>query len=600
MALLRTIISHLRTAFAMDTRSLALARVWIALAILADLEQKSRFLQAFYTDQGLLPRSALATQFYQPYFFSLHMASGEAWFQIALFLFAALCALGLLLGYKTRLMTFVSWILLISLQARNLPILNAGDGILRLFLFWSMFLPMGAHWSVDRALTPDTPPPTRVTTVATVGWILQLVSIYWVTMALRQSPEWWEAGTAIYYALQLEQLTTVFGAWVAGQPLWFLQILTWTTVSLELGAPLLLLLPQKQGIFRLLGCLGGIALHLGIFLMMHIGVFPFIAMIGWVALFPPLLWDTLRTYLPYTKGQLTLWYDPDCGFCRKTVALLRTFLFLQADIRPASENAIIEKDMHEHNSWVVETDIGEKTFGWNGISTVLRHSPLLFWLAPLSAFSMVHRWGSALYRWIANHRYLLGRVTQYLTFRPQRWTPSITGSLTAFLCIVLTLIWNIQTLRVIEVPEPVEASVLALRLDQYWNMFAPFPLKEDGWYVVPGTLVDGTTIDLLHGDRTGPVSFAKPANLSTSFPTESWRKYFLNLWLPDYEQYRAFYAEYHCQRWNTRHEGDQRLKTLFIHYVKETTPPPEQRGSETQEQLTLWEWHCGGVEDKGA
>ena len=37
-----------------------------------------------------------------------------------------------------------------------------------------------------------------------------------------------------------------------------------------------------------------------------------------------------------------------------------------------------------------------------------------------------------------------------------------------------------------------------LRLEQYWNMFAPYPLRDDGWYVIDGTLSDGQKFDVFN------------------------------------------------------------------------------------------------------
>ena len=589
--------SFLGRMITMDIRSLALARVCLGIAILADLEQKNRFLSTFYSDEGILPRNAVATVFNQPYFYSLHMASGETWFQVILFLIAAILAILLIAGYKTRMVVVLSWFMLVSLQARNLVILNAGDGILRLLMFWAMFLPMGAAWSIDRALHTGAEPEKNVRSMGSLGWIIQVVAIYWVTVALRQSPEWLQEGSALYYALNLDQLTTSFGHWLSLQPLGLLQFLTWCAVFIEGGSPFFLLLPEKRGYARLFACLMGLSLHFGIFLMMHIGVFPFICMISWLGLLPGLFWDMLQKYVARrrTGADVTMYYDPNCNFCKKTVHLLRTFLSLQSTITPANENAQVHALMEKENSWVVVTPTG--TFlRWDAMIQVFAASPLFFWLAPLMAWKPLHALGMGVYRWVASHRKTMGTFTKPLEFREQRWRSNWIGKAVVTLGVVLTILWNAQVLRIVTpLPAPVEAATLILRLDQFWNMFAPFPLKEDGWYVVPGQLVDGTIIDLLHNRDTEGVSYDKPADLATSFPTESWRKYFLNLWLSDYEKYREFYAEYHCRRWNTTHTGDKRLKQVNIYFMRETTKPPAQRGTETVEKLPLWEWHCGGV-----
>ena len=65
----------------------------------------------------------------------------------------------LVLGWKTRFATIASWVLLLSLQNRNTMILSGEDNLALLLLFWGMFLPLGARYSVDSALDSNAAPP---------------------------------------------------------------------------------------------------------------------------------------------------------------------------------------------------------------------------------------------------------------------------------------------------------------------------------------------------------------------------------------------------------------------------------------------------------
>ena len=103
--------SFLKNLFSFDLRSLALFRVGLALLILGDLIHRSFDLRAFYTDFGVLPRWVLIQN--SDHCLSLHAMSGSLAFQIVLFLIAAGFALMLLIGYRTRMATVVSWILII-------------------------------------------------------------------------------------------------------------------------------------------------------------------------------------------------------------------------------------------------------------------------------------------------------------------------------------------------------------------------------------------------------------------------------------------------------------------------------------------------------
>ncbi|MDY7080948.1 MAG: HTTM domain-containing protein, partial [Halobacteria archaeon] len=89
-----------------------------------------------------------------PYAF-LHALSGDAWFQVLLFVVASVFALMLVVGYRTKVATVVSLVLLVSLHLRNPVILNGGDSLLRRLLFIGIFLPLGEQWSVDAFWSGD-------------------------------------------------------------------------------------------------------------------------------------------------------------------------------------------------------------------------------------------------------------------------------------------------------------------------------------------------------------------------------------------------------------------------------------------------------------
>ena len=132
-----------------DYRSLALLRVALSIILIIDLCMRLTDLTAHYTDAGVLQRFDEVTAITRQFFVSFHLANGSEVFQIILFAINLIFAFLLLVGYRTRISTILLFIFTVSLHARNPLILNGGDDILRLFLFWSIFLPLGAVWSVD-------------------------------------------------------------------------------------------------------------------------------------------------------------------------------------------------------------------------------------------------------------------------------------------------------------------------------------------------------------------------------------------------------------------------------------------------------------------
>lgn len=98
-----------RSAFALNLRSLGVARITFAVLILFDLMQRSVDLVAHYTDFGLLPRVAIIEHPYSRWHWSVHLMSGTWQMQALLFVIAAFCAV------------FLGWL---SHQARDHRVLG--------------------------------------------------------------------------------------------------------------------------------------------------------------------------------------------------------------------------------------------------------------------------------------------------------------------------------------------------------------------------------------------------------------------------------------------------------------------------------------------
>ncbi len=117
-----------------------------------------------------------------------------------------------------------------------------------------------------------------------------------------------------------------------------------------------------------------------------------------------------------------------------------------------------------------------------------------------------------------------------------------------------------------------------------WRMFAPNPPSTDGWYVVPGALAGGGTIDAFHG---GPVTWDRPRDLAATYPSARWRKYLTNLrWTGDAQLARSF-ADHVCWRWR-----DRGLTAIEVYFLAE---PTTLSGPEPVERRLLGQFDCRAV-----
>ncbi len=645
--------AFLERAFGIDLRTLALFRAALGGVLLADLALRSLNLRAFYTDFGVLPRDWMVIV-NGPWRLSLHAANGELWFAALLVAVEALAALALFLGWRTRLAALVAFVLHGSLLNRNALVLFGGDPLVVCLLFWSMFLPLGSRWSVESALSRAPLQSNAHLSWASAGLLLQVLSVYFFSALLKSGREWWPEGTAVWYALSIDGYITPAGEWLRGfSPVthaltylvYFLELLgpPLAIVPFLLGlAAARFYAFADASRFAVMVLLA--AMHAGFIVFLSIGPFPFISLASLTVLTGGWLWDALgRAARRAQPRSLQIYYDRDCGFCLRMVTLLRTFLVLPAaEIAPAQDTQRARLLLEANNSWVVLED-DRAWLKWPAFVVLLRRSALFFWLGRL----LSGRWpvgaGNAAYEWVARHRGALGRISaRLLPFheKPLDVGPAAAGCAGVFVCAVAAgnlwsgarsagpgataltagvaalalaalwlargriahvfaaalvlafLAWNLGTIRL--VPAPLRAALTPpfslLRVDQLWDMFAPFPSKEDGWLVIPAEFADGRQVDLLHPERAA-VSYDKPRRVEQEWPDMRWHKYLERISSAPYAASRLYYGRFLCRSWNSPGSARPRLKTFRIIYMMEMSVPEGQ--TPRIEQRMLWQHDCG-------
>lgn len=285
-----------------DLRALALMRLAIAAVLMLDLTIRMSDLEAFYSNTGAVPLSMVFGHLWNDYFISIHAISGLWQVQLLLFLFSYFCAAMLFIGYRTRLFTVLSWFMLLSLHNRNTLILQGGDDLLRMVLFWAMFIPWGARYSCDRLLSSKTSQealPVMILSVATIAYLLQICYIY-SGSALLKGPEWHTNYTALYYAYSLDQIAYPFTKYFYYYPE-LLKKMTFLAYWFELLVPLLFFIPLKHGLFRTLGVLAITGFHLFNSMNLMIGLFPLIGIATVTGLLPSSAMDVIERRLRSLK-----------------------------------------------------------------------------------------------------------------------------------------------------------------------------------------------------------------------------------------------------------------------------------------------------------
>ncbi|NET00661.1 MAG: hypothetical protein F6K61_08805 [Sphaerospermopsis sp. SIO1G1] len=579
----------------LDLRSLAAFRIGVSIIILFDLFTRFQDLTAHYTDYGIVPRSVLS-EISKTGYWSLHAISGEPIFQVLLFALAAFFALQMLVGYRTRIATIASWILLISMHNRNPALIFAADDVLRALMFWAMFLPWGARYSLDSALN-NSPRQSAIkfASGATFALMCQQCFIYIFSAAIKSKSEIWTNGEAVYYALSFDQYVTYLGQFLLNfQPI--MNVFTEITLVLEWVGPLAIFIPWKNHLFKTITALTFIGLHVGFGLTLNIGIFPFLSSFSWLAFLPSEFWDSLekRFQTPARQG-LTIYFDADCGFCKKVVHILRTLLILPGTpLLMAQDYPDVYEDMEKHNSWVIQDYQGSRHFKFKGIIYVVSLSPIFRFLVPILKWQPIMNIGTKFYETVANNRKVAGNFTKPFKFHPLDVKRSKTLTILALVCLMYATLWNFQSyapdLFKRRTWHRTEIMGRMTRLDQSWSIFAPSPPRDDGWHVVPGKLENGNQVDIFRFGND--VNWDKPSLgvRSKIYRNMQWRTYFINLNRAIGKKLYPAYGNYVCRNWNNKHQGGDKLKEFEVYFMDERTVPPGEE--QTVEKKLILEDSC--------
>lgn len=262
-----------------STSTLAVVRIAFGVVLLLWALTLSPDLSAFYTRDGLLPEGPSARWTWGP----LAVSSSPS-MVLAVFVVMVVAAIGLILGYRTRLASILAFVALLSFERRNPSVLNSGDWLLRIEAFFLMLTPAGSALSLDRRrqwpgrfweFPRRAPFGLRLIQ-------LQLCAVYFFSVWWKVRGDYWNNGTAISYALRIDDFARVQVPTFISTSELFSNVLTYGTLAVELSIALLVwnrrLRPWVLGV--------GLLLHLGIDATMQIGFFSFQLFVAYLAFVP--------------------------------------------------------------------------------------------------------------------------------------------------------------------------------------------------------------------------------------------------------------------------------------------------------------------------
>lgn len=276
--------------FSVDLRALASLRIFLGAISAIFVFGQIPYSDLLYNEDGILTQ-ALNRQLLGSGFWSILWIDGVVDRARLLLIVTGIVSIVFALGYLTRFANFVLLILLWSIQVRNPLILTGGDVLLRMLLFWTLFLPTNVVWSIDAWQSESKKNDSwKYASIATMGIMLQVVFMYFFTGVAKLNA-FWLSGDAVEYALNLEMSVRPLGRWLAGFPI-VLKLATYATVFAEIMILFLVFVPKINHLNR--GMMLGffLSLHIGIWMTMSIGLFSLTAIVAWIVFFPSDVFNT--------------------------------------------------------------------------------------------------------------------------------------------------------------------------------------------------------------------------------------------------------------------------------------------------------------------
>jgi predicted DCC family thiol-disulfide oxidoreductase YuxK len=326
----------------------------------------------------------------------------------ALYLAGLTVAVLFTVGYWTRVMTFLHWLMIWSIQTRNDFLSDGGDNIMRIVLFFMIFVNAGAVLSLDssrrrwRGRAVVQPVLAVIHNFGVLAIVLQLAFLYMSTGLYKAMGELWQNGTALYYILRVDEFSWPGVAEHIYRNPYIVVGATYGTVLFEVTfGPLLL--NKWTRVFSVIPA--GFLFHLGIGAVMGLTTFAW----SMLSLYPLLVTDgeyqAAGGWMRRTFG-LTVYYDGWCPACTRSVLWLDR-LDLLSLVRFVSFRGLSSVDQRRAERRIVSVEgRGRVREGMDVMLQIAARSPLLWvFVIPLLLIRLVA--GQRAYDVVASRRLIL-------------------------------------------------------------------------------------------------------------------------------------------------------------------------------------------------
>ncbi|MBC7370127.1 MAG: HTTM domain-containing protein [Bdellovibrionaceae bacterium] len=205
-------------------------------------------------------------------------------------------ALGVLFGLFTRTSLALGFLTVMTFHNRNVFILNSADTLFQNILFLLIFSGAGKMFSLDKVFFGKNQEQEELH----APWALRLIQmqfcmVYISTILFKFKGEAWMDGSAIYIATRLDDLVRLPMPWLLDSML-MIKLMTWGTLVVELSLGTLVWIRE----LRYWVLAAGVALHLGIEMLMNIPMFEYIMIFTMLSMIDP---DDMKKAIQWMKSK---------------------------------------------------------------------------------------------------------------------------------------------------------------------------------------------------------------------------------------------------------------------------------------------------------
>jgi len=599
----------------LDPRTLGLFRIVLGFLVTGDCARHWAEAQRFYSNEGILSNHYHLFRPSSGFNFSLfHSFSSLGEVHVA-FALATLCHFLFWIGWRTRLFSVLSFVLVTSIDNRLVMVENGGYVVVNLLVGWAMFMPTGQRFSVDALLrslrerrertaaelsayAKERPEWEFKPYVSLIGLVAMLnIAVIYYFNVVNKSGVIWRKGDTVHYVLHLDRMITGLAVpFREYMPLPLMRLVTWSVLVTEALILMLILAPKGRRVTRPLAMLLMTGLHGSFGLMMRLGPFSWF-MIAWSFLFPqPVHWEILARRHAQKSRRWVVIYDRSSplafALCRLLSRLDNCGLLSYAE---SPEDEVFPPLLRARDA-----ETGETLADHDALRVIVRSLPAgrFFWvLFRVSTLGL----SKLLYQRIASRRAALARAFGLGHPAPPP-LPAPSPLRKKFLRVragarEILVAWMLacavsQTINENKaVPQPfkhnqpwlMQATIGYPRMYQGWGMFAPNPISDDGSITVDAITLDGRHVDPFTGEAPDlDLSDARGLGLN-----QIRQDYFNRIRLDRNKIFREGLKQY-LLRWHLETgRPEDELVAFDVYWLRDQCPLPGQKLPYKHEKIAL-------------